>query len=267
VTDVTIRSRSPVAFFGLVYALSAPLWILSRTVHFGGLPDNLPITDVVATFMPMLAGVLLVWRDDGRVGVAAFLRRAFDARRIPNAAWYVVIVLLMPAIYLLTYWMMRTLHMPVPDTWLIPGTTPIVFVAFIVAAAGEELGYMGYAFEPLEARFGPLSAAVLIGAPWALWHLPSMLQIGQSPRLIMFGLVATVAFRVIHVWLYVGAGRSVFAVILFHAIGNAGRNVFPGRRAAYELGDGVVGYGIITLVALSIALFWKPSARARAVVH
>ncbi len=117
---------------------------------------------------------------------------------------------------------------------------------------------MGYAFEPLEARFGALRAAGLIGVPWALWHLPSMLQIAQSPHLIVFGLVATVAFRVIYVWLYVSAGRSVFAVILFHGISNIGRSVFPGGRAAYELGDGVVGYGVIVLVALVVALLWKP---------
>lgn len=257
-TSLASQRRSPRAFFGLVYLLSAPLWILSRVVHVGGLPDNLPITDVVATFVPMLAGALLVWRHEGRAGVALFLRRAYDARRITSAKWCVVIVLLAPAIYLLTYWIMRALDMPLPVSWNIPATTPIVFLAFVVAAVGEELGYMGYAFEPLEARFGALRAAGLIGVPWALWHLPSMLQIAQAPRLIVFGLVATVAFRVIYAWLYVGAGRSVFAVILFHGISNIGRSVFPGGRAAYELGDGIVGYGLIVLVALVVALRWKP---------
>ena len=257
-TGLASQRRSPRAFFGLVYLLSAPLWILSRVVHVGGLPDNLPITDVVATFIPMLAGALLVWRHEGRAGVALFLRRAYDACRITSAKWYVVIALLAPAMYLLTYWIMRALDMPVPVSWNIPATTPIVFLAFVVAAVGEELGYMGYAFEPLETRFGALRAAGLIGVPWALWHLPSMVQIDQSPRLIVVGLVATVAFRVIYVWLYVGAGRSVFAVILFHAIGNVGRSIFPGGRAAYELGDGVVGYGVIVLVALVVALLWKP---------
>lgn len=58
-TGLASQRRSPRAFFGLVYLLSAPLWILSRVVHVGGLPDNLPITDVVATFIPMLAGALL----------------------------------------------------------------------------------------------------------------------------------------------------------------------------------------------------------------
>jgi membrane protease YdiL (CAAX protease family) len=226
-------------------------------VSVGGLPDNLPITDVVATFVPMLAGAMLVWRHEGRAGVARFLRRACDVRRITSARWYVVIALFLPTMYMITYWIMRARDMPVPVSWSIPASTPIVFLAFVVAAAGEELGYMGYAFEPLEARFGALRAATLIGAPWALWHLPSMLQIGQSPRLIVVGLVATVAFRVIYAWLYVGAGRSVFAVILFHAIGNVGRSVFPGGRAAYELGAGVVGYGMITLVALVVALRWK----------
>ena len=116
------QRRSPRAFFGLVYLLSAPLWILSRVVHVGGLPDNLPITDVAATFVPMLAGALLVWRHEGRAGVALFLRRAYDAGRITSAKWYVVIVLLAPALYLLTYWIMRALGMPVPVSWNVPAS-------------------------------------------------------------------------------------------------------------------------------------------------
>lgn len=42
-------------------------------------------------------------------------------------------------------------------------------------------------------------------------------------------------------------GNSVFAAILFHAVTNTGRSVFPGSLSALELGDAAVAYGLITI--------------------
>jgi membrane protease YdiL (CAAX protease family) len=63
-----------------------------------------------------------------------------------------------------------------------------------------------------------------------------MVLLDRSAGLIAWGLAATVAFRVIYFWLYIDAGRSVFAVTLLHAIVNTGRTAFPGGRKAFELG-------------------------------
>ena len=48
--------RSPLKFFVLVYALSIPFWVLSTLVKIKGLPDNLPVTDIGATFVPLISG-------------------------------------------------------------------------------------------------------------------------------------------------------------------------------------------------------------------
>ena len=55
--------RSPLLFFVLVYALSIPLWVLN-VIYPMKLPvDNLPVTDIVATFTPMVAASILVYRE------------------------------------------------------------------------------------------------------------------------------------------------------------------------------------------------------------
>lgn len=261
---MTHPTRSALRYFALVYLLSAPWWAVSRFVAFKGLPDNLPVTDVGATFMPMLAGVILVHREEGMVGVKMLLARVFDWRKINNARWLLTILLLMPAIYVLTYFAMRAAQLAVPSHWDLTLGIAFAFPAFLFAATGEEVGYTGYMTDALQRRHSALVTALIIGVPWALWHLPSMIQIGQTLGLVAWGLAATVAYRVIDVWLYNNSGRSLFAIILVHALSNTGRTAFPGGRAAFELADAAIGYGIVICLAVAVAIVYGPKTLRRA---
>jgi membrane protease YdiL (CAAX protease family) len=244
-------TRDAARFFAVVYALTLPLWLLARRVHVSGLPDNLPITDAAATFVPLLSAIILVHREVGSVGVQRLLARLGDFHRFDTRSW-LPLLLLTPAVYAVTYVTMHIAGLPVPQMRAPPPSLLLIFVAFFAAAAGEEIGYTGYLADRMLRHSSPLVTGLIIGVPWALWHLPSMIVIGQSPGLIAWGLAATVAFRVIYVWLYNDCGRSVFAVTLLHAIVNTGRTAFPSGRNAYELGDAAVGYGLIIMLALGI---------------
>lgn len=255
--------RSAVPFFVLVYLLTLPWWALSRFVAFDGLPDNLPVTDVGATFMPALAGLILVYRETGMNGVKALLARVLDWRRIKDKRWLIVIAVLPLAQYCLTYLVMRIAGLPVPAHLTLSPALAFAFPAFMLAAAGEELGYTGFATDRLQQRHSALASGLIIGVPWALWHLPSMIQVGQSPGLIAWGLLATVAFRVIYVWLYNNSGSSLFSIILFHAVANTGRTAFPGGRAAFELANGAVGYAIVIGFAVVLTIAYGPKTLMR----
>jgi len=74
--------RSPYLFFVLVYALSIPLWVLNVIYPIKLPVDNLPVTDIVATFIPMIAASILVYREENLSGVKNLLKRAFDYKRI-----------------------------------------------------------------------------------------------------------------------------------------------------------------------------------------
>ncbi len=255
--------RSPLAFFVMVFGLTVPFWVLGAFVRVAGLPDNLPVTDVGATFVPLIAASILAYREAGFAAVKSLLKRTFDYGRITQKKWYIPILLLLPFLYLLTYWVMRRIGLPLPDAWELPPWTPLLFAAFFIAAAGEELGYMGYAIDPMQARWSALTASLIMGILWALWHYPSMIQIGQSPGLMAWGTLATVGFRVLYVWLYNNTGQCIFAVIFFHAMGNTGRSVFPGGRAQFELADAAVGYSIIALAAAAVTFLWGAKTLAR----
>ncbi len=255
-TDKLQTNRSPLVFFLLVFTLTIPFWLLSTMVKIEGLPDNLPITDVGATFVPLIAAAILIYRKEKFAGVVKLLKRIFDYRRIRNKAWYIPVIFLMPILYFLTYWVMRLFGIPLPAEWSFPLLAPLLFLAFFVAAAGEELGYMGYAIDPMQERWGALGASLIMGSIWAIWHFPSMVQIGQSPVLMAWGVLATVGFRILYVWLYNNTNKCVFAVIFFHAMSNTGRSLFPGGRSYFELSDAAVGYSIIAITAVIVTFLW-----------
>lgn len=74
--------RHPVAFFVLVFAMSAPFWILSTFITKSWLPDHIPITDIGAALTPTIAAMILRYRENGVPGVRELLLRTIDFRRI-----------------------------------------------------------------------------------------------------------------------------------------------------------------------------------------
>ena len=84
--------KSPLKFFLIVYGLSIPIWIVERFVNIKGLPLDIPITDVLAAFTPLIAACLLVHKEEGSFGVKNLLKRIFDFSRIKQKRWYLAIV-------------------------------------------------------------------------------------------------------------------------------------------------------------------------------
>ena len=61
--------KSPPTFFLLVYGLSIPLWIIETKIDVKGLPLDIPTTDILAAFTPLIAASILVYREYGRAGI------------------------------------------------------------------------------------------------------------------------------------------------------------------------------------------------------
>ncbi len=262
--DNSASKRSPYLFFVLVYALSIPLWVLNVIFPMKLPVDNLPVTDIVATFSPAIAASILVYREEKFSGVENLWKRTFDYKRIKKKIWYVPIIFLMPVLYVLTYWIMRLVGLPVPTVWNPPLLTPLLFGFFFFFAALEELGYTGYATDPMQARYTALTASLIMGLIHAVWHFPSMLSMGMTLGLFIWGgFILTVSFRILTVWLYNNTGKSVFATLLFHAVTNTGRSIFPGSRTAFQLADGAIGYGLIAITAIIVVFLWGPKTLAR----
>jgi membrane protease YdiL (CAAX protease family) len=177
---------------------------------------------------------LFAFRIGGRPAVAMLLARAFDARRIRTAGWGVAAASLMPVVLLATDLVLRLGGLPPPIAPLPWSSTPALLLAFLVAAAGEELAWSATVLEPLQVRTGALRAALVVGLAGALWHVVPFVPVRRSASWIFGQCPFTVAFRVVLLWLYANAGRSVFATILFHASYNVAWQLFPDRGSGYD---------------------------------
>ena len=157
-----------------------------------------------------------------------------DYPRIGRRRWLFVSLSLNPIIALLAYAAMsaagESLPRPAPLT---PGIL-VLFVFFFIGALGEELGWSGYATEPLERRWGILHAGLLLGAIWAAWHFVPLAQADRSVSWIASWSVGTIALRTLMVWLYFRSGRSVFATTIFHAMTNLSWQLFPVHGSHYD---------------------------------
>jgi membrane protease YdiL (CAAX protease family) len=247
-------SRSLLVFFLLVFALSVPLWLIDAGNPVELLP-GVPLS-TLNVFCPVIAAELLVYTEDKLPGVIGLLKRSFDYRRIRAKVWYVPVVLLSPGIAVLAYGVMRLVEGPLP-TPQFPGAVLLMFLAAFVAAQGEELGWSGYAIDRMQDRWNALQASVLLGLVWAVWHMVPLVQAQRSPVWIAWWALATVALRVLIVWLYNNTGKSVFAAALFHALSNVSTLLFP------EYYDPRISGLITAFVAVIVIVVWGPRTLAR----
>jgi hypothetical protein len=74
---------------------------------------------------------------------------------------------------------------------------------------------------------GAAGAALLMGVLWALWHVIPYIQAGRPSDWIVWQCANSVGLRALIVWLYLEAGRSVFVVIVFHAMIDVSDYLFP----------------------------------------
>jgi len=254
----SLSGRSPLVFFTLVFALAIPFWVIGGLTGLQLLP-GLPVTALMAV-CPALAALILAYRKNRSTGVTMLLKRAFDYKRITAKIWYAPILLLMPVVMVLSFGVIRLTGTPVPAPLISAAPTLILCIVFFVAALCEELGWSGYAIDPMQHRLGALQASIVLGLVWAVFHYVALVQAHRSVAWIAWWSLGTVALRVIIVWLYNNTGKSVFAVALFHMMINVTWQLFPVDGSHY---DPRISSLISGLVAVIVIIVWGPRTLSR----
>jgi membrane protease YdiL (CAAX protease family) len=258
-TNPTIsKKRSPLKFFLVVFALSIPIWLTGFLTPLQ-LAPGLPLSSLML-FCPVVAASILVYRENRMAGVTGLLKRSFDHRRIESKVWYLHAVLLMPFIAVLAYGFMRLVRMPLPTPEFPVLGALFLFAASFVAALCEELGWMGYVFEPMQDRWNAIQAGIALGSIGALWHIIPFVQADRSPAWIAWQCFNLVAIRILLVWLYNNTGKSVFAVALCHAMVNVSWQLFPNNGSHYD--PRITGL-ITAFAAIMVTVKWGPKTLAR----
>src|SRR5215213_11007820 len=221
-----VRRHPLITFFVLTYAIS---WSLESPLVF--LRDTVSDTQgqvlyILSANVPSVLGIVLTAMVFGRGALRKLLARLLIWRVDPR--WYLVVVL-GPAALAGGVVALNTLLGGPALSLGMPLLGVAIFLAFSIfpgSALGEEIGWWGYVLPRLQSRRSALSATLILGVIWALWHLPLWLagwlqgEPFRTPTLYAAFVVSTIALSVILAWVYNSTGGSLLMVVLLHATVN-----------------------------------------------
>lgn len=214
-----MTARTAIWFFAisftLTWGIAALLIAFPDQIQalFGELSETHPLF-ILAVYAPGFAGVFLVWRHYGLSGLASYFKR-LTLWRMP-AAWWLFLVLGIPALFYIGAAIKGTLGDPFPfSPWhlVVPALLTRLFIGPI-----EEFGWRGVALPLLQRRLAPLWSGLILGAIWGIWHVPAFLLSGTPQSAWSFGpyFIAVVAISVILTPMFNAARGSILIAALFH---------------------------------------------------
>ena len=186
-----MRSRPLLTYFVLVFAITwsaaaaaifASDWF-TRT--FGQLDAGNPVF-FLAVYAPSFLSILLTGLFEGGAGLGALFSR-LDPRRC-HPVWYLVVI----------------------GGFL--GVTAVAgWVGSVVGGPGEELGWRGFALPRMLRRWTPVTASLILGVIWGIWHLPAFYvsTLGQSQLSFPVFILGAASLSVVTCWLFLKSKGSV----------------------------------------------------------
>ena len=196
---------------------------------------------------------------------------------------YLLLAILIPNAYLIPSYMFSWLILKDPTIGVnelalkftngvvfdIPGVS-VLFIAFIpmlllsmVTAAGEELGWRGFAFPILKRIYGTKKAILINGGIWAVCHMP-IIHSGQYQASvnIIYGLISffieVMILTMIFCWSRSASG-SVIPAIILHATHNLVDQSYLqplSTNANVPYLSGEQGFITILMGILIVMIFW-----------
>ncbi|MEQ7874002.1 type II CAAX endopeptidase family protein [Sphingomonas sp. ASV193] len=232
-------SRGAFWFCALAFLFAWPVIIAAAAFVHGWSPWKVPGgLQMLAALSPGMAALTLSLRRFGGDGLKSLLASLVRWRVSPYL--YAVALGLSVGLCLILYLTFR-LATGVPDPLGSPVDLLMYFLLILpFSAVWEELGWRGYLLPRLLDRMKAVTAALLIGVIWGVWHLPMALAATTNPQagLAQFGALffGCIANSLLLTWLYLRSRGSVLLCVLFHNGVNAGAFYFFSGRPGSSAG-------------------------------
>jgi membrane protease YdiL (CAAX protease family) len=263
------ETRNLIVFFAATFiwtwAFYAPLAIT------GNSPYEMPwmILLILGGAGPSIVGIALVFLTYDKEQRGDYWRRSFSFRRI-SAAWWLVILLIFPAIIALSVLIDIVLGGSMPGMELAldlianPVSIPLlVLLWFMSGPIPEEFGWRGYALDPLLKRFGAVSGSVILGTIWGVWHLPLFFmpatwhgQVGFAVYGFWMFIALSIGLALIMTLVYRHTNRSILSGLFLHFTSNFTANLVAPVSHDVEIVRSVV----MLAVGLIACMLMEPRA-------
>jgi membrane protease YdiL (CAAX protease family) len=200
--DTWIRRHRLISYFALAYAISWPLWLLSRLA--GGTVGTVLL--VIGAFGPPLAAAITIRLSGGSLSewLRAIIRWRVPVRFYGYALGLPVLIMAVMNVVLAALGQEPKISLLVGR---IPAYAQTLLITAVIFGGQEEPGWRGFALPRLEERHAPLVATLILGLGWGVWHIPLY---GLA------GFVVPLVLAFFYSWLY-NRTQSVLLCILLHA--------------------------------------------------
>ena len=201
-----LRKYPLTSFFTLTLAVT---WLAFIPYYYS--TDSIPWF----TFGPMVAGITMAAVTGGLNQVKSLLAATF--RWKVNPIWYVAAIGLPFASQFFSVLLNPLFGSAAPAWGNIPPVMEIIpMVALLLVFSGpigEEIGWRGFALPRLLEKYSALSASLILGSVWAIWHLPLILVNDFTAYGALMPVIAAIVFT----WVFQNSRGSVLLAILMHA--------------------------------------------------
>lgn len=248
--------RSIANFLLMLFGLSVPCWILGAIYDVQVFPGfklfQLPLG------LPMVTALILVFREKGKQGLIALLKRTHDFRNIRSWVWFLPMLFIYPSIGLLNNWIQSLSGTVIPSPHfsisILLGYSTVFFMTY-----GEELGLTGYVIDKLQRHYSALTSGIMLGLVQAGYHIPGFIISGYYTfDWIFWHSLYIITGRVLFVWVYNNAGTSLFSMALFHWTSGLFWSLWPqdNLQKAVPFYDPRICVSIAIIYALLVIFFW-----------
>jgi len=265
-----LQRHSALAFFALAYGWTWLFWIPAALIGQEASTLVMPLR-YLGGIGPVVAAIILTYIAQSKEGRRDYWQRVIDFRRI-NVKWYAVVFLAVPLLTAIAALLdlllggsgiqLEAMSGFVSCPWAI-----LPFVAFILlfGPLPEELGWRGYALDRLQIKWSALSASLVLGTVWSLWHLPLFFiegtyqnELGLGTLSFWMFLIDMVPKAILYTWVYNNTRRSILSAVLLHFMVN-----FMGEL--FGLSDRAELYQVLLWVAaaMTITIIWGPKTLTR----
>ena len=253
--------KALIVFYGITLVLS----LVVELLYIGS--ANILLM-VLLMWIPGIVGLIcskVFYGKEGSVGIG---------RKVEPK--YLIAAILIPIFYLVCSYCITWTILGDPTTGVNPAILASYALMFfpgligsVSTAAGEEIGWRGFAYPVLKREFGTAKAVLINGFIWALWHVPLIIggayQAAVNPVYgILSFIIMVMLIAVLFCWIRDVSG-SVVPSILLHASHNLVDQSYlqpmsTNPRVPYLAGEqGIITIIVIVVIVAVVVAQWRCS--------
>ena len=226
--SIWIKQHPVLSYFILAVAITWSIMLPLVASAQGWLQAPVPFAlHYLAAFGPMLAAIIMTWFTGGSDGLKELWGRVTKWRVGLTGAAFAI---LSPVVlFVLAAAVVRALGGEWPELQrlgevnYLPNLGIGALVLWMLTYGfGEEIGWRGFALPRLQKGRSALSATLILGVMWIVWHMPAFFYLDTYAAL---GLAAFPLFAlgvmtgaIVLTWLYNTTGGSVLMVAVWHGV-------------------------------------------------